>query len=53
MEAINRLFTPEFRNRLDAIVPFGYLPEGIIGRWSTSSSCSWKPSSPTATSPSS
>jgi ATP-dependent Clp protease ATP-binding subunit ClpA len=23
MEAINRLFTPEFRNRLDAIIPFG------------------------------
>jgi ATP-dependent Clp protease ATP-binding subunit ClpA len=22
-EAIKRLFTPEFRNRLDAIVPFG------------------------------
>jgi hypothetical protein len=26
MEAINRLFTPEFRNRLDAIIPFGSLP---------------------------
>ena len=29
-EAINRLFTPEFRNRLDAVVPFNGLPvEGI------------------------
>ena len=26
-EAINRLFSPEFRNRLDAIVPFARLPE--------------------------
>ena len=26
VEAINRLFTPEFRNRLDAIIPFGSLP---------------------------
>lgn len=24
-EAINRLFTPEFRNRLDAVIPFGAL----------------------------
>ena len=30
VEAINRLFTPEFRNRLDAIIPFGSLP--IAGR---------------------
>ncbi|EKF43772.1 ATP-dependent Clp protease ATP-binding subunit ClpA [Nitratireductor indicus] len=30
MEAINRLFTPEFRNRLDAIIPFGALPVPII-----------------------
>ena len=30
MEAINRLFTPEFRNRLDAIVPFGALPVPVI-----------------------
>ena len=30
MEAINRLFTPEFRNRLDAIVPFGPLPAPVI-----------------------
>ncbi len=32
IEAINRLFTPEFRNRLDAIVPFGRLPQEIIAR---------------------
>ncbi|WP_366554856.1 ATP-dependent Clp protease ATP-binding subunit ClpA [Aquibaculum sediminis] len=32
LEAINRLFTPEFRNRLDAVVSFaGLLPE-TIGR---------------------
>ncbi len=29
-EAINRLFAPEFRNRLDAIVPFAHLPEEVI-----------------------
>ncbi len=32
MEAINRLFTPEFRNRLDAIVPFKALGKDTIGR---------------------
>jgi len=31
-EAINRLFTPEFRNRLDAIVPFARLPEEVISQ---------------------
>jgi ATP-dependent Clp protease ATP-binding subunit ClpA len=31
-EAINRLFAPEFRNRLDAIVPFGHLPVDVIKR---------------------
>jgi len=31
-EAINRLFTPEFRNRLDAIVPFSHLPANVIQR---------------------
>jgi ATP-dependent Clp protease ATP-binding subunit ClpA len=31
-EAINRLFAPEFRNRLDAIVNFGHLPEEVIAR---------------------
>lgn len=30
MEAINRIFTPEFRNRLDAIIPFGALPVPVI-----------------------
>ncbi|AOF88856.1 ATP-dependent Clp protease ATP-binding subunit ClpA [Sinorhizobium sp. RAC02] len=30
LEAINRLFTPEFRNRLDAIIPFGSLPTPVI-----------------------
>ncbi|MFC3713023.1 ATP-dependent Clp protease ATP-binding subunit ClpA [Sphingoaurantiacus capsulatus] len=29
-EAIKRMFTPEFRNRLDAIVPFDYLPTPVI-----------------------
>nr|WP_156547622.1 ATP-dependent Clp protease ATP-binding subunit ClpA [Agrobacterium vitis] len=29
-EAINRLFTPEFRNRLDAIIPFAPLPSEVI-----------------------
>jgi ATP-dependent Clp protease ATP-binding subunit ClpA len=31
-EAINRLFSPEFRNRLDAIVPFSRLPQEVIAR---------------------
>ena len=30
MEAIQRLFTPEFRNRLDAVIPFGHLPPGVV-----------------------
>jgi ATP-dependent Clp protease ATP-binding subunit ClpA len=30
MEAINKLFTPEFRNRLDAIVPFEALGQDVI-----------------------
>lgn len=29
-EAIKRLFTPEFRNRLDAIVPFSPLPPEVV-----------------------
>lgn len=29
-EAIKKLFSPEFRNRLDAIVPFSELPETVI-----------------------
>ena len=32
LEAINKLFTPEFRNRLDAVVPFGRLPEEVIAK---------------------
>jgi ATP-dependent Clp protease ATP-binding subunit ClpA len=32
MEAINRLFAPEFRNRLDAIITFGHLPQEIIAK---------------------
>jgi len=31
-EAVKKLFTPEFRNRLDAIVPFGYLPTEVVAR---------------------
>jgi ATP-dependent Clp protease ATP-binding subunit ClpA len=31
-EAINRLFTPEFRNRLDAVIPFRNLDQDIITR---------------------
>ncbi|HET6378276.1 MAG TPA: ATP-dependent Clp protease ATP-binding subunit ClpA [Methylocella sp.] len=30
MEAITRLFTPEFRNRLDAVVTFKHLPREVI-----------------------
>ncbi|APO67549.1 ATP-dependent Clp protease ATP-binding subunit ClpA [Rhizobium mongolense] len=29
-EALTRLFTPEFRNRLDAIIPFASLPTAVI-----------------------
>jgi ATP-dependent Clp protease ATP-binding subunit ClpA len=32
LEAINKLFTPEFRNRLDAIVPFGHLPKDVVAQ---------------------
>ncbi len=31
-EAINRMFTPEFRNRLDAIISFNALPAEVIDR---------------------
>ena len=31
-EAVKKMFTPEFRNRLDAIVPFGYLPAPVVAR---------------------
>jgi ATP-dependent Clp protease ATP-binding subunit ClpA len=29
-EAINRMFSPEFRNRLDATIPFDHLPPEIV-----------------------
>lgn len=32
MQAINKLFTPEFRNRLDAVIPFAPLSEPIIAK---------------------
>jgi ATP-dependent Clp protease ATP-binding subunit ClpA len=32
MEAINRMFTPEFRNRLDSIIPFSALSPEVIGQ---------------------
>ena len=32
VEAINRTFAPEFRNRLDAVVPFAHLSPEIIGQ---------------------
>ena len=31
VEAINRLFAPEFRNRLDAVIAFGHLSSEVIG----------------------
>ncbi|KZY54436.1 ATP-dependent Clp protease ATP-binding subunit ClpA [Erythrobacter sp. HI0063] len=31
-EAVKRMFTPEFRNRLDAIVPFAYLGKDTVAR---------------------
>lgn len=32
MQAINKLFTPEFRNRLDAVIPFAPLSEPVIAK---------------------
>ena len=29
-EAVNKLFAPEFRNRLDAIISFGHLPNEVV-----------------------
>ena len=29
-EAIERAFSPEFRNRLDAVIPFGALPSDVV-----------------------
>ena len=31
-QAVQKMFTPEFRNRLDAIVPFAYLPTEVVAR---------------------
>ncbi|MGB0749501.1 MAG: ATP-dependent Clp protease ATP-binding subunit ClpA [Magnetospiraceae bacterium] len=31
-EAIERMFTPEFRNRLDAIIPFSHLSPEVVAR---------------------
>ncbi|GGE47334.1 ATP-dependent Clp protease ATP-binding subunit ClpA [Agaricicola taiwanensis] len=31
-DAINKLFAPEFRNRLDAIIPFANLPQDVVQR---------------------
>ncbi|MBW0145488.1 ATP-dependent Clp protease ATP-binding subunit ClpA [Sphingomicrobium clamense] len=31
-DAVKKMFTPEFRNRLDAVVPFGYLPPAVVKR---------------------
>jgi ATP-dependent Clp protease ATP-binding subunit ClpA len=31
-DAIKRMFTPEFRNRLDAIIPFAALTQDVVGR---------------------
>ena len=32
LEAINRLFAPEFRNRLDAVISFGHLPKEVVAK---------------------
>ena len=29
-EAVNRMFSPEFRNRLDAVIAFGHLPTEVV-----------------------
>src|SRR6187551_1208210 len=31
-DAVKKMFSPEFRNRLDAIVPFAYLPPAVVAR---------------------
>jgi ATP-dependent Clp protease ATP-binding subunit ClpA len=31
-EAVKKMFHPEFRNRLDAIVPFSFLPTAVVAR---------------------
>ena len=52
-EAITRLFSPEFRNRLDAIIPSPTSRRRSSPRWWRSSCSSSRRSSATATSPSS
>ena len=42
MADIKRMFTPEFRNRLDAIISFRRSTKKSSCAWSTSSCCSWK-----------
>jgi ATP-dependent Clp protease ATP-binding subunit ClpA len=32
IEAINRMFAPEFRNRLDAVITFAHLPADVIAK---------------------
>jgi len=32
VEAINKLFAPEFRNRLDSIISFGQLPKEVVAK---------------------
>src|SRR4051794_38047252 len=32
IEAVNKLFAPEFRNRLDAVISFGRLPKEVIAK---------------------
>jgi ATP-dependent Clp protease ATP-binding subunit ClpA len=32
VEAINKMFSPEFRNRLDAVVSFGQLPKPVVAQ---------------------
>lgn len=31
-DAINKLFAPEFRNRLDSVISFGHLPKTVVAR---------------------
>ena len=31
-EAIKQTFSPEFRNRLDAVIPFGFLPPEVVAK---------------------
>ncbi len=32
MEAVEKMFTPEFRNRLDAVIPFANLPPEVVAK---------------------